>query len=116
MRWGLFVSVFAASAVAMLSPGAAGAQDFFGQVKIASEPAPAAAAKPGADVTGVTVTGKRVPDSQRDPKEVLCHNEVPIGSRFPVKVCATREKYAERRADDQEQLREWTALKPYKSN
>jgi hypothetical protein len=103
--------------------GAAHAQGGFGQVKIVEDPAPAAAATPaaakpasGEDLSGVTVTGRRIPESQRDPTEVLCHDETPIGTRFPKRVCATRRQYSERRQMDQEQLFEWTLGKPYKSN
>jgi len=117
-KLGLLTAIVFTSLAAM-TPGSAGAQAFFGQVKIADDPGPAAAAKPaasGADVSGVTVTGKRIPESQRDPNEVLCHDETPIGSRFPKKVCATRQQYAERRQMDQEQLYEWTLGKPLKGN
>jgi hypothetical protein len=101
--------------------GAAWAQAGFGQVKITEDPTPpattaAAKASAGEDLSGVTVTAKRLPESQRDPTEVLCHEEAPIGSRFAKKVCATRRQYSERRQMDQEQLYEWTLGKPFKSN
>jgi hypothetical protein len=95
------------------------AQDYFGQVKIANEPAPAAASKaaaPSAEVSPLTVTGKRIPESQRDPNEMLCHDEIPIGSRFPKQVCGTRRQFAERRQIDQEQLYEWTQGKPLRAH
>jgi hypothetical protein len=102
--------------------GAAGAQGF-GQVTFGTAPSAAPAtgstdpAKPaGTNLDGVTVTGKRIPDSQKDPQEVLCHDELPIGSRFPKKVCATRSSFQERRREDQEMLRQWVALRPYKGN
>jgi len=100
----------------LLASAPAAAQGF-GQVQMATAPAPPPpAAAPGSDVSGVTVTGKRIPESQKDPKEILCHNEAVLGSRFPVKVCAQRQQFAERQREDQEQLREWVAVKPLKSN
>ena len=114
-----FALAFAFGSLAAAGAPPAVAQGF-GQVKIADMPPPAAAqgktAPTTADVSGVTVTGKRIPESQRDPNEVLCHDEIPIGSRFPVKVCATRRQYAERRQSDQELVYEWTQGKPFKSN
>jgi hypothetical protein len=114
-----FALAFAFGSLVAAGPPRAVAQGF-GQVKIADMPPPAAAqgktAPTSADVSGVTVTGKRIPESQRDPNEVLCHDEIPIGSRFPVKVCATRRQYAERRQIDQELVYEWTQGKPFKSN
>jgi hypothetical protein len=98
----------------------------FGQVTFGTAPgaAPAATtpistnpARPtGNNVDGLTVTGKRIPDSQKDPNEVLCHEEIPIGSRFPKTICATRREYAQRREEDRETLEKWLALRPYKAN
>ncbi|HLZ73905.1 hypothetical protein [Phenylobacterium sp.] len=122
MRKLLISMGFVATCGLLSSPGPAAAQGF-GQVTFGSTATPAATpAEKAADASkphnldGVTVTGKRVPDSQKDPTEVLCHKETPIGSRFPVEVCATRRQYAERRMIDQEQLYEWTQGKPLKSN
>jgi|GEM_PF-2440701 len=113
--------------LALLTAAGPAAAQGFGQVPFGTAPpdapAPGAATKAstkpaGHEVEGVTVTrGRRhIPDSEKDPNEVLCHEELPMGSRFKVKICATRRQYAERRQFDQEQLREWTALRPYKGN
>ena len=117
MRKMLFVAAIAPALGWLALAGPAAAQGF-GQVQMATAPTPAppAGAQPGTDVSGVTVTGKRIPESQKDPKEILCHEEAVLGSRFPVKVCAQRQEFAERRREDQEQLREWVAVKPLKSN
>ena len=74
-------------------------------------PAPAAA-KTGKDLSGVTVTGQKKARDDVDPKEVVCHSEAVLGSRFPVKVCARREEISERRFIDQMEVRRMTALKP----
>jgi hypothetical protein len=119
---GLIAVGFAATLGLLAGPAAA---QGFGQVTFgtapgaAPTPTPAStdAAKPaGNNVDGVTVTGKRIPDSQKDPNEVLCHEEVPIGTRFAKTICATRRAYAERRQWDREELEKWTALRPYKAN
>ena len=121
----LLISMGFAVAFGVMAAGPAAAQGFgqvtFGTTDAAGKPTSAAApsATPpaaGHDVDSVTVTGKRIPESQKDPNEVLCHEETPIGSRFPQKICATRRAYAERRQMDQEQLYEWTQGKPLKGN
>ncbi|MGZ3402489.1 MAG: hypothetical protein ACXWKN_03940 [Phenylobacterium sp.] len=110
-------SVVTAGLLALGGPAAAQGfgQVVFGSTTAPSAPAPAAAPADRA-VDGVTVTGKRIPESQKDPDEVLCHDELPIGSRFPVKVCAKRREYAERRQIDRLELEKWTALRPGISN
>jgi len=83
----------------------------------ASAAPPASMAKPSANsVSGVTVTGKKKQRDDVDPKEVVCHSEMPIGSRFPQKICARREEIAERRQVDQMEVRRWTALRPGSGN
>jgi hypothetical protein len=73
----------------------------------------ASAAPPAAgSVSPLTVTGKKA-DAE---KQVVCHSEPVLGSLFPKTVCASRQAQAERTRDDQEQVREMTALKPFKSN
>ena len=115
------IAVGVSAALGLLAFAAPAAAQGFGQVTFGttgapSAPAPDAAKPAGHDVDGVTVTGKRIPDSQKDPTEVLCHEEIPIGTRFPKKLCATRRQFAERRQMDQEQLYEWTLGKPLKVN
>jgi hypothetical protein len=99
----------------LLVAGFPAAAQGFGQVTFGTTAAPAATPAPGAakpgDVEGLTVTSKRVPDSQKDAQEVLCHDEIPMGARLPVKVCAKRGDYAERKQLDDMELRKWTALK-----
>ena len=120
MRKLLISMGFVATCGLLSSAGSAAAQGFgqvtFGSTAAPSAPAPDASKPAGHNLDGVTVTGKRVPDSQKDPTEVLCHEETPIGTRFPKTVCATRRQYSERRQMDQEQLFEWTQGKPLKSN
>jgi len=81
------------------------------QAAPAAESAPAAAAAPPASstVSPLTVTPEK-PISKRhevDPTRVVCHDEIPIGSRFPKKVCATNGAFAERTRENQELVRDW---------
>jgi hypothetical protein len=88
---------------------------FFQAAPAVSMPAPtavAAGAPASSSVSPLTVTGKKA-DSE---KEIVCHTEPVLGSLFPKKVCASRQAIAERTREDQEQVREWVALKPWKSN
>jgi hypothetical protein len=102
---------------ALLAFGAPAAAQGFGQVPLTGDPGPAQAAKTDShNVDSVTVTGNRIPESQRDPTQVLCHDELPIGSRFPKKICGTRRQFTERRMVDHEQLYEWTQGQPLKGN
>ena len=120
MRRLLIITGFVATAGLLACAAPAAAQGFgqvtFGSTGTPATPAPDAAKAAGHSLDGVTVTGKRIPESQKDPTEVLCHQETPIGSRFPKQVCATRRQYTERRQMDQEQLYEWTQGKPLKVN
>ncbi|MFI4965087.1 MAG: hypothetical protein ACHP9T_06940 [Caulobacterales bacterium] len=88
----------------------------FAQAAPSAAQAPAARTASGTPnvVAPVTVERKRAPDAAA--KEVVCHTEPVLGSLFPKKICASREAFAERRREDQEQLREWSAIKPLKSN
>jgi len=94
----------------------------FAQASPDAAPAPSAAppastAKPSANgVSGVTVTAKPKQRDDVDPKEVVCHSEMPIGSRFPQKICARREEITERRNVDQAEVRRWVALRPGSGN
>jgi len=60
----------------------------------------------------VSISKKRDADLQ----DVVCTSELPIGSRFPVKTCATRGERRERKQEDQMELRRWTALRPGSGN
>jgi hypothetical protein len=115
----LMIAIGFAATSCLLTVATPAASQGFGQIPLTADPPPASAqaAKPPAhDVDSVTVTGKRVPESQRDPSEVLCHDELPIGSRFPKKICGTRRQFTERRMVDHEQLYEWTQGQPLKGN
>lgn len=82
----------------------------------APTPAEAAAAPNGKTVSPLTVSPQAKPKPQVSKNTVVCHEEPVLGSHFPKKICATVAQFDERRAQDQEQLREWVALRPYKAN
>jgi hypothetical protein len=70
-------------------------------------PGPSAAA--ATTVSPLTVT-PQIPVSKRrdvDLREVVCRDELPVGSRFPVKVCASRGEFKERTRQNQELIRDW---------
>jgi hypothetical protein len=71
--------------------------------------APAAQASANKTVSPVTVTRQKPISKRRevDPNEVICHDELPPGSRFATRVCATNREFAERTRDQQELVREW---------
>jgi hypothetical protein len=80
---------------------------------------PAAAPTPGGNtVSPVTVSPDKPVSKKReaDLQQVVCTSELPIGSRFPVKTCATRAERRERAQDDQMETRRWTALRPGSGN
>ena len=99
--------LMAAAIFAQATPAAAPAA-----ASSAPSAAPPAAGAPK-DLSGVTVTGQK---KGSDPTEVVCHSEPVLGSMFPKKVCASRQAIAERRDQDQAELRKWTALRPGVSN
>jgi hypothetical protein len=82
--------------------------------------APAASAPtPGGNtVSPLTVRPEADISKKRevDLEQVVCTSEIPIGSRFPVKVCAKRIERRQRAQDDQMELRRWTALRPGSGN
>ncbi len=81
----------------------------------ATQPSATAPTPSNNNLSGVTVTAKRQKGNE-DPNEVICHSELPMGSRFAVKVCATRQELNERRISDQMEIRRWTALRPGSGN
>jgi hypothetical protein len=92
----------------LLALGGPAAAQGFGRVTIGALPPETSAAKPaGNDVEGITVTGKKQAEADKDPNEVLCHSEPVLGSLFPAKICATRRELAERRRNDQEVARKF---------
>src|SRR3954454_12526443 len=87
----------------------------------AASPAPAASTAPASpDKTVSPLTVSPTPSISKrhevDPTAVVCTSELPIGSRFPVKVCATHRERGERRQVDQMEVRRWTALRPGSGN
>jgi hypothetical protein len=107
-------SLVAMLAIVTLGDTTAWAQDGFGRVKIENLPAPAPAPAPppgGSEVSGVTVTAQKPISKRRevDLDEVTCHDELPPGTRFKIKVCATNRQFLERTREQQELVREWQA-------
>lgn len=81
-----------------------------GAVDAAPVPAASVAAPPAAKtVSPVTVTPTKPISKRReaDPNAVTCHDELPPGTRFAIRVCATNRQFAERTRDQQELVREW---------
>lgn len=72
-------------------------------------PSASPAAPAGKTVSPLVVTPQAKPNRRQaaNPDEVICQNEVPVGSRFPVKVCAKRSEFAERTRQQQELIRDW---------
>jgi hypothetical protein len=64
---------------------------------------------PGATVSPLTVNPEVAISKRRntDPNETLCHDELPPGTRFAVKVCAKRWMFDERTQLQQQLLRDW---------
>ncbi len=111
MRRDLILAGLLAAALALAGPAAA---QGFGQVTFGTAPAapgaapsaaPTAGAPAGNNLDGVTVTGKKQAEVDKDPSQVLCHSEPVMGSLFPKKVCASRRDIAERRQSDQALVR-----------
>jgi hypothetical protein len=63
----------------------------------------------GATVSPLTVRPEVSVSKRRDadPNETLCHDELPPGTRFAVKVCAKRWMFTERTQLQQQLLRDW---------
>ena len=103
----MIVAVLAAvTLMAQAAPAAAGAP---------ASAADAAKPPPAGNVSPLTVTGAAKPD-QVEETRVVCHKEPVLGSLFPKEVCATKREFAERRQQDQQQVRDWVAVKPLKTN
>ena len=71
----------------------------------------AQAAPPSASstVSPVEVQGQKAISRRREvnPYELTCHDELPPGTRFKVKVCATNRQFQERTAEQQAMVRDW---------
>jgi hypothetical protein len=81
-------------------------------MQAAPSASPASPAPPASTTVSPLTVRPEVPITKRhevDPKAVVCHDELPIGSRFAKKVCASNEAFAERTRQDQEMVREWKA-------
>jgi len=96
----------------MLSALLTAAMLFFQAAPAATPPAPSAT--PDKTVSPLTVTPapSAAQSREADQTVVVCTSEIPLGSRFPVKTCATRRARAERTQEDQMEIRKWTALRP----
>ena len=75
-------------------------------------PAPPESAAPASSdktVSPVTVSPDKSISKRRevDPNAVTCHNELPPGTRFAIRVCATNRQFAERTREQQQMVREW---------
>lgn len=57
-------------------------------------------------VSPLVVTPTAPKRKQADPNELLCHDELPPGTRFAIKVCARRSEFAERTRQSQDMVRE----------
>jgi hypothetical protein len=66
----------------------------------AAAPPPPKAAGQGATVSEAVVTAK----SKDDPMKIVCRNELPVGSRLPVKRCETKGDAEMRKFEDRQQL------------
>ncbi|THD65049.1 hypothetical protein [Phenylobacterium sp.] len=87
-----------------------------GPPEAAPPPAPAAAAQSGKTVSPLVIapdtTDKPAPSLKK--YVLVCRDEAVLGTLFPKKVCATQAQFAERQREDQKEVREWQALRPYK--
>jgi hypothetical protein len=81
----------------------------------APEAVPAAPAVPtgqppaSSTVSPVEVQGQKSISTRREVNlaEITCHDELPPGTRFKVKVCATNRQFLERTQDSQATVRDW---------
>lgn len=95
--------------------GVLAAAVLFAQAAPATPPQAAEPPKTAAtSVSPLTVEGKK--SAAEDGKTMQCHSEILLGSSIPRKVCARKEEFAERKREDQQRVREWQALRPYKAN
>ena len=90
----------------------------FAAAALLAQAAPTGSTAPGQTVSPLVVTPAPPVSKRRevDKAELICTQELPMGSRFPVKVCATRGERQARTLDDQMELRKWTALRPGPGN
>lgn len=75
----------------------------------AAPPAEAAAPSSSSTISPLVVTGRKPISKRRevDLNEITCHDELPPGTRFKIKVCATNRQFAERTREQQEMVRDW---------
>jgi hypothetical protein len=66
----------------------------------ATAPPAAKAAGPSATVSEAVVTAK----AKDDPLKIVCKNELPVGSRLPVKRCEAKGDAAMRRLEDRQEI------------
>ncbi|HEY3948340.1 hypothetical protein [Phenylobacterium sp.] len=82
------------------------------QPPAAALPPVPAASPAGKTVSPLVVTPQAKPTVKVEQNTYVCHREKVLGSMFPKKVCATKAQISERRAEDQEQVREWVRVRP----
>ncbi len=71
--------------------------------------APAAQPPASSTVSPVEVQGQKPVSRRREVNldEVTCHDELPPGTRFKIRVCATNRQFRERTEEQQELVRDW---------
>jgi hypothetical protein len=93
------VSIIAAMVLAQAAPEAA-----------PTTPAVPAAQPPASStVSPVEVQGQKAISKRREVNldEVTCHEELPPGTRFKIRVCATNRQFRERTEEQQAMVRDW---------
>jgi hypothetical protein len=70
---------------------------------------PAAEPPASTTVSPVEVQGQKSISKRRDVNldEVTCHEELPPGTRFKIKVCATNREFRDRTEQQQAMVRDW---------
>lgn len=80
------------------------------QPAVAAEPSAAAASQPAQApahaVSPLVVTPSRK-TADLDPDQVVCHEEIPMGSLLPKKVCASRRAFDQRHQTERQVLEDW---------
>ena len=79
---------------------------------VTTSTAPSAAA-PGSSGTVSPVIVQSHKKARADDERVICRKEVVLGTLFPKEVCARKQEFDQRTREDQAELRNDTALRPY---
>jgi hypothetical protein len=72
----------------------------------APEAAPPAASQPAVPAAAAPAPTPAAAPAPAGKKEMICKSEQATGSRFPTKVCYSKEEYEAKRQLDQQQLRQ----------